>query len=269
MTGPPANPEAGARRRTIEVWQGGTSESQDDWIADEVPVALVYNGVSHVVMMASPVALKEFAYGFSFTEGIIGRAADVYDLALRDHESGIEVDLQVSSRVFAALQKRRRNLTGRTGCGLCGVESLEEVHRVLQPVAPARFRHRAVETAVRGLSGYQRLQAATGAVHGAAWCNPEGEIQGVFEDVGRHNALDKLVGFRLLHDRTEPGFALVSSRASYEMVQKSIVAGFPMLVSLSAATDLAVELAARHRMTLVGFARSGRHVVYTGADLVF
>lgn len=258
----------GARSRPTQVWEHGRTTLQDDRIAVEVPVALVYNGVSHVVMMASPVALKEFAYGFSFTEGIIDRAADVYDMEVREHDSGIELALTVSSRAFAGLQARRRNLAGRTGCGLCGVESLADLQRELTPVRGASFGHGAIDGAVANFNAGQSLQPETGSVHGAAWCAPDGAIRAVYEDVGRHNALDKLVGFRLLQDRPEPGFALVSSRASYEMVQKSIIAGFPMLVSLSAATDLAVELATRHGLTLVGFARPGRHVVYAGADAV-
>ena len=251
----------GFKRLPVCAWQAGTTTIKEDTVAAEVPVALVYNDISHAVMMATPTDLEPFAYGFSLTEGIIDQTADVYSLDVAHHSQGIELQLRVSSRVFNHLKERRRHLTGRTGCGLCGVESLDQVQRALTPVTPEPIAHEAIQRAVAELTNHQPLFDATGAVHGAAWCTPEGAIQFVMEDVGRHNALDKLIGQRLL-TTADVGFALLSSRASFEMVQKCIVAGIPNLISVSGATQLVVTLAHEYTLNLVGFARNDRHVVY-------
>lgn len=246
-------------------WRHGSSAQVADTVACELPVALVYNGISHVVMMATPADLEEFALGFSLTEGILDHPRELYDLEVLPQADGIEVAMTIAAERLAALKAVRRNLTGRTGCGLCGAESLYQAVRKPAPVAgDFRIDHTAIERAVAQLSEHQPLQAHTGAVHGAAWCDAAGEILALREDVGRHNALDKLIGARCrLAAPWGPGFALISSRASYEMVVKAASQGIAILAAVSAPTALAIELAEDANLTLVGFARPGRHMVYT------
>ena len=249
-------------------WRGGRLTSVSDRIIEEQAVALVYNGISHVVMMATPDHLEDFALGFSLTEGIIESPSELYDIELSKQDKGVQIAMQISTERFASLKEVRRNMTGRTGCGLCGAESLEQAIREPEPVSGAQqYSHDAIEHAVRYLEPNQPLQAVTGAVHGAAWCDDKGNIELVREDVGRHNALDKLYG-ALCRDKAyingEAGhFALISSRASYEMVVKAAAMGVEMLVAVSAPTRLAIDVAQRVNITLVGFARPGRHMVYT------
>lgn len=252
----------------VQRYQYDCCEQLDDLIAQEVPVALVYNGISHVVMMASPTDLEDFAVGFSLSEGIVEQVAEIYDINVRfdpsDLVAGIEVNLTIAAQRQMVLKKRRRNLTGRTGCGLCGAESLQEVMRPVarvtaQPLAGSD----AVERAVSALTQHQPLQALTGAFHGAAWCDLQGNILQLREDVGRHNALDKLLGYLwVTQTALDRGFVLVSSRASYEMVYKSSRCGISTLVAVSAPTHLALKLAQDAGLNLIGFARPGRHVVY-------
>ena len=251
---------------TASDWRKGVSQSVDDQLIEEVAVALVYNGISHVVMMATPDHLKDFALGFSLTEGIIDNPKQLYDLSTRSLDDGIEVAMTISNERFALLKAARRNMTGRTGCGLCGAESLEQAIRQPTPVsAQQTYSHSAIETAVTQLDSQQPLQAITGAVHGAALCDIDGNIELLREDVGRHNALDKLYGAvcKQVDPATSEHFVLISSRASYELVLKAAVMGVGMLVAVSAPTSLAVRLAEQVNITLVGFARSGRHMVYT------
>lgn len=261
----------GALRAWVEAHQQGRLETFHDLLAEEVPVALVYNGISHAVMMASPIDLEDFALGFSLSEGILADAAELYDWALQETDAGWVVEMAIATSRMAALRARRRNLTGRTGCGLCGTESLDQAIRPIGRVQAPPLGHAAVQRAVDALEAHQPLQAITGASHGAAWCSLDGEILLVREDVGRHNALDKLIGalargrpprLTLQQALDQQGFALVSSRASYEMVHKSASVGIGALVSVSAATGLAVEQARLADQLLIGFARPGRHVVY-------
>ncbi|QIB65320.1 formate dehydrogenase accessory sulfurtransferase FdhD [Kineobactrum salinum] len=239
-------------------------EQARDSIAREVPVALVYNGVSHAVMMATPTDLEELGLGFSLSEGILERTGELYDCTVAAAPEGISVEMQIATQRLAGLQRRRRNLTGRTGCGLCGTESLAEVLRPVARVTAPPLSDAAVQRALAVLRAHQPLQAETGASHGAAWCSPEGDILMLREDVGRHNALDKLIGalLRREEDMHTGGFVLVSSRASYEMVQKSCAVGIGALVAVSAPTSLAIDYAQRAGQLLIGFARPGRHVIY-------
>jgi FdhD protein len=237
----------------------------DDSIASEVPVALTYNRVSHVVMMATPADLEEFALGFSITEGLIGSRDDLLGIRVIPREGGIELAMTITEDWFDRLATQRRNMVGRTGCGLCGAENIEQALR--QPAVVGRkvmLGHEALQNAVTSLEQHQPLQAETGATHGAAWCGLDGKILQLREDVGRHNALDKLIG-SLFITGFEPsdGFLLVSSRASYEMVYKTAAAGIELIMAVSAPTTLAIEFAERSGVTLVGFARPGRHNVYT------
>ena len=254
-----------SRQVPVINWMDGKHATRDDEVATEVPVALTYNKRSHVVMMVTPTALEDFATGFSLTEGIIRQAADIQGVSIIERENGLELAITVNQDCFARLEKQRRNLVGRTGCGLCGAESLEQAMR-----KPAVVSSRvsvsvdALQAAIRSLNEHQPLQVVTGAVHGAAWCNTGGEILALREDVGRHNALDKLIGHLSStgFDRAG-GFVLVTSRASYEMVYKAAAAGMEILVAVSAPTALAIDFAHRSGITLVGFARPGRHNVYT------
>lgn len=250
----------------VEVHRGTSGwyrDDTDDALAIEVPVALVYNGISHAVMMASPADLEDFALGFSLSEGILTHLHECYDLEVQAASQGLTVHLTIASQRLAELKERRRSLAGRTGCGLCGTEALDQAIRPIPSVRASLPSDTAIQRALGELADHQALQAATGASHGAAWCDADGRILRVREDVGRHNALDKLIG-ALARDggAGENGFALVSSRASYEMVHKSASAGFGALVAVSAATTLAVEQAREAGLMLVGFARPGRHLVY-------
>ncbi|MFV7478438.1 formate dehydrogenase accessory sulfurtransferase FdhD [Enterobacter pseudoroggenkampii] len=236
-----------------------------DFLAEEVPVALVYNGISHVVMMASPKDLELFAIGFSLSEGIIEHPQDIYGMDVVQACNGLEVQIELSSRRFMGLKERRRALAGRTGCGVCGVEQLNDIGK---PVAPLPFTQTFnldhLDHALEHLNDVQPIGQLSGCTHAAAWVLPSGEIAGGHEDVGRHVALDKLLGRRAREsDVWKQGAALVSSRASYEMVQKSAMCGVEILFAVSAATTLAVEVAERCNLTLVGFCKPGRATIYT------
>jgi formate dehydrogenase accessory protein FdhD len=237
-----------------------------DEVVEETPVALVYNGISHVVMMMTPADLEDFALGFSLSEGIVERADEVRDIEVLPRESGLEIAIALAPAREAALRGMRRNLTGRSGCGLCGAESLAQAIRAVAHVPDGlRIDPAAVDAAVRALAAVQPLAQATGGAHGAAWCARDGEILLAREDVGRHNALDKLIGaLARAGTPTATGFALVSSRASYEMVTKTARAGVQLLAAVSAPTTLAVRLAEEAGLTLVAFARPGRLTVYAG-----
>lgn len=248
---------------SVSVCQNGSVAGLEDSVAVELPVALVYNGVSHAVMMATPADLKDFAFGFSLTEGILGSREELYGLEVHEEANGIAVHLDIATARFMALKQRRRSLAGRTGCGLCGTESLEQAIRPVASVVAPPVPDEAIQLALEALHWHQPLQRDTGAVHAAAWCGLDGEVVMTREDVGRHNALDKLIG-AVLKQRldVQQGFALVSSRASYEMVHKSASVGIGCLVAVSAATSLAIEQAQQAGLKLVGFARPGRHVIY-------
>jgi FdhD protein len=255
------------RRVGVDAWRDDRpgSAHHEDRIAAEVPVALTYNRMSHVVMMATPSDLQDFGLGFSMTEGLIGNPADLLGIRVIQRPGGLELAMTIGAEWFDRLATQRRNMAGRTGCGLCGAENIEQALRYPPPVRRTfEVGHAALQRAVAALDAHQPLQMDTGAAHGAAWCSPEGEVLELREDVGRHNALDKLIG-ALFRTGFDPGsgFALVSSRASYEMVHKAAVAGIELLVAVSAPTTLAVEFAERCGLTLVGFARPGRHNVYT------
>jgi len=239
-----------------------------DFLAEEVPVALVYNGISHVVMMASPKDLELFAIGFSLSEGIIDHPQEIYGMDVVQACNGLEVQIELSSRRFMGLKERRRALAGRTGCGVCGVEQLNDIGK---PVAPLPFTQTFnlanLDKALEHLNDVQPIGQLSGCTHAAAWVLPSGEIIGGHEDVGRHVALDKLLGRRAReNDVWQQGAALVSSRASYEMVQKAAMCGVEVLFAVSAATTLAVEVAERCNLTLVGFCKPGRATIYTHAQ---
>ena len=236
-----------------------------DFLAEEVPVALVYNGISHVVMMASPKDLELFAIGFSLSEGIIEHPQDIYGMDVVQACNGLEVQIELSSRRFMGLKERRRALAGRTGCGVCGVEQLNDIGKPVSPLPFTQtFNLAHLDPALEHLNDVQPIGQLSGCTHAAAWVLPSGEIAGGHEDVGRHVALDKLLGRRARESEVwQQGAALVSSRASYEMVQKSAMCGVEILFAVSAATTLAVDVAERCNLTLVGFCKPGRATVYT------
>lgn len=244
---------------------GVVHERVSDGIATELPVALTYNRRSHVVMMATPADLEDFAIGFSLTERLVGSLEDIHSTRVIPRPGGIELALTIDPAWFDRLDTRRRNMAGRTGCGLCGAENIEQALRPPSPVGRSlTVSHGAVQKALQALQGHQPLQGVTGATHGAAWCDRSGAVVAAREDVGRHNALDKLIGhlYRRGYDPAE-GFVLISSRASYEMVYKAAAAQIELVVAVSAPTTLAVEFAERSGVTVIGFARPGRHNVYS------
>lgn len=236
-----------------------------DFLAEEVPVALVYNGISHVVMMASPKDLELFAIGFSLSEGIIDHPQEIYGMDVVKACNGLEVQIELSSRRFMGLKERRRALAGRTGCGVCGVEQLNDIGKPVTPLPFTQtFNLANLNKALEHLNDVQPIGQLSGCTHAAAWVLPSGDIIGGHEDVGRHVALDKLLGRRAREsDVWQHGAALVSSRASYEMVQKAAMCGVEILFAVSAATTLAVEVAERCNLTLVGFCKPGRATIYT------
>ena len=260
----------GALLLPVRGVRGGEAYAVQDWVAEEVPVALEFNGISHAVMLATPLDLEDFALGFSLSEGILDHAHELYAVETASSELGITVRLQVSSGAFHRLKQRRRTIAGRTGCGLCGTESLAHVSRELPVLGnSAALDRQAIARAMSQFQSLQTLQQATGAVHAAAWCSAEGEVMWLREDVGRHNALDKLIGALASNDvDASSGFIAVTSRASFEMVQKTAMAGVPLLAAVSAPTSFAVATAERARLTLVGFARKDDLAVYCHPERV-
>ncbi|MDR3446281.1 MULTISPECIES: formate dehydrogenase accessory sulfurtransferase FdhD [unclassified Dyella] len=257
----------GVAVRAVDRWRNGVSSHEEDLIAEEIPIAMVYNGATFAVMMASPHDLDDFALGFSLTERLINDASQLLQLETHALLEGIELAIQVTDNAPGAHldKERERLLPGRSGCGICGTRDLENAVRHDGAVGNGPTVSRdALELALRELKARQPMNLATGAVHAAAWADASGRILHVREDVGRHNALDKLIG--AIHRASvdvDSGFALVTSRASYEMVTKAASAGITMLAAISAPTALAVELARSAGITLIGFARPGSHNVYT------
>ena len=241
-----------------------------DVIAVEVPVALEYNGISHVVMLASPANLENFALGFSLSEGIIQQASELYACEVEATAAGWLVHLEIAAERFMLLKERRRNLAGRTGCGLCGTESLEQVTRCKTVVSHRHhFTEAAVLNGMHAMQNLQPMQKQSGATHAAAWMTAQGQIECVREDVGRHNALDKLIGVMAEQKQDfTAGVLLITSRASYEMVQKAAIMNVGVIAAISAPTSFAVELAEQTEVTLMGFMRDQSYVVYTHADRV-
>ena len=241
-----------------------------DVIAVEVPVALEYNGISHVVMLASPANLENFALGFSLSEGIIQQASELYACEVEATAAGWLVHLEIAAERFMLLIERRRNLAGRTGCGLCGTESLEQVTRCKTVVSHRHhFTEAAILNGMHAMQNLQPMQKQSGATHAAAWMTAQGQIECVREDVGRHNALDKLIGVMAEQKQDfTAGVLLITSRASYEMVQKAAIMNVGVIAAISAPTSFAVELAEQTEVTLMGFMRDQSYVVYTHADRV-
>lgn len=253
------------QQRLVDRWQGSQHSQEQDYVAEEVPIVLVYNGISHVVMLATPTNLEDFALGFSMTEGIIQNPQEFLSVRVYQRANGIEVQVKIPDERFQCLSDKGRNLTGRTGCGLCGASTLKQAIRQPPPVrSSVSVTAAQLIAALADLRHKQSLNQLTGAIHAAAWVEPERGIVDVREDVGRHNALDKLLGLLCRTGRdVNSGFVIVTSRASYEMVQKTAFMGIGLLVAISAPTGLAIRLAEQAGVTLVGFARDDKHVVYS------
>jgi FdhD protein len=238
-----------------------------DSVAQEWPIALQYNGIGHAVMLATPNDLEDFAIGFSITEGIVERVGEIHDFEILVSSMGITVAMQIASARFDALKQRRRGLAGRTGCGLCGVEQLNQARMTVPRLEPTATQNRfdpiAVASAVRALRALQPLHDLTGATHAAGFADRQGVLLHVREDVGRHNALDKLIG-ALLRSRLDPtqGMALITSRASHEMVAKAARARIPLLAAVSGVTGLAIDTADEAGLCLLGFVRGDDLTVY-------
>jgi FdhD protein len=255
---------------TYEVtqWQDGKQVQAQDCLAEEVPIALIYNGVSHAVMLATAQDLEDFALGFSLSEGIVQTAGELYSVEVRVQTNGIELHCDIASERFMQLKDRRRTLAGKTGCGLCGAESLSQAMRYPQPLrSDMAFATTSIKRGLNAIQAQQLIQKETGATHASAFVLADGTVSIVREDVGRHNALDKLIGalqkMRTQQGEQLDGFIITTSRASFEMVQKTATAGVAMLVAVSAPTGLAVRVAGQCGLTLVGFARQNRFVVYS------
>ncbi|NMG74091.1 formate dehydrogenase accessory sulfurtransferase FdhD [Aromatoleum diolicum] len=258
-------------RYGVDRWVGSGTTHTEDMVAEEVPVALVYNGFSHAVMMSTPQDLEDFAVGFSLSEGIVGDAREIYDIEVVEHAHGREVQMHLAGERFAGMRERRRAMTGRTGCGICGVESLDQM--ACRPIATigvsGALEAGALLRAQSELQTMQHLFHLTGAVHAAAWCRFDGAVELVREDVGRHNALDKLIGAVAAQRKSfGDGFVLMTSRASYEIVQKAAAVGIAVVAAVSAPTGMAVRVAQAAGVTLIGFTRGERHSVYSHPERV-
>jgi FdhD protein len=234
-------------------------------VAEEVPVAMVYNGEPFVVMMASPADFEDLAIGFSVTEGIVGSSTEVNVAEVVKHSRGVEVQMIVSGEAARRLGERRRGITARTGCGVCGIESIDEVLRVPRTVdSGGTFTVDALWLAAAQLEHQQPVNAETRAVHAAALADSSGSLEIVREDVGRHNALDKVIGAMLRGGKAIDGrFVVVTSRASYELVQKTAAVGISLLAAVSRPTSLAIQLAEQANVTLVGLLRGRTANVYS------
>ena len=238
-------------------------------IAEETPVAFRYDGFAHAVMMATPDDLHDFAVGFTRTEGIIEQCSDLRNLVIHEGEEGISLDISLNGRsLHRYLAGRRvRQLRGHTSCGLCGVEDLQDVRRPAVRVARTRMPDaNAVVSALDSLRARQPLSRHTRGAHASAWVTLDGALCTVREDVGRHNSLDKLIGALLRGEASPEGFCLITSRCSFEMVQKAVTAGFSTLVSVGMPTALAVRSAQAAGLTLYSLSREGEPLRFTGPE---
>ncbi len=254
-----------------DIWRHGAPApgvARD--VPEETPLAITFNRETYAVMMGTPADLADFAIGFALTEGIVRHAGAIVELKVLEHAHGIELRMDLDEPRLAALTARRRRILGPTGCGLCGIDSLAEAIRPPRAVAVGgTFAPATITQAIRAIEPMQALNHATHAVHAAALWLPGRGVVLLREDVGRHNALDKLVGAsaRAGHDTAE-AMVLLTSRVSIEMVQKAAVLGAPVLVAVSAPTAHAVRLAEDAGMTLVAIARHDGFEVFSGAHRI-
>jgi len=254
----------------VERWTRGTLARTTDLVAEEMPIALVYHDVPHVVMLATPADLEDYAVGFTLSEGLVARADEIRGVEVVQGEASVDVKISVAWERFTQLLQRRRNLAGRTGCGLCGAETAEDAIRECAPVgAGVSITAAELHASMAQLASKQPINSRTGSVHAAAWVVPGEGIKVVREDVGRHNALDKLAG-ALLHTGQSAalGIIVLSSRISIELVQKAGMIGATVIVGVSAPTALAVRTAESTGLTLVGIARDDGFEVFTHPERI-
>ena len=260
-------PNGGSRSVDLQaVLPEGQIANKSRPLAIEAPIAIEYNGLGYAVMMATPIDLHDFAVGFSLSERIVAAPAEIVDIDVFESANGWFVRVQVDPSRMEPIFERARQRVSEGSCGLCGLENLEQVMRPLPPIsAPVGANGAAIFAALGNLDGRQPLNRATGAAHGAAFCTNAGDVTLVREDVGRHNALDKLIGARA-RQGIDPasGFFLLTARCSYELVEKTIIAGCPLLVTISAPTTLAVDRANAHGLTLVSLARPDAILLVAG-----
>ena len=258
----------GVEKRSVTLRHSQCLQStEDDFVAQEVAVALAYNGESHAVMMVSPIDLHDFAIGFSISERIVDCANDIRSIDVRHAKQGITIQLGIKHSLMIRLKGKRRQLSGRSGCGVCGITELAaaipEINALPHSVLP---NHRVVDEAVTTLKASQILQDQCGAVHCAGLFSAQGKLLAIREDVGRHNALDKLIGSQIMNPvqmNLEGNFIAMSSRASHELITKVAISGISTLVTISAATTLAIDLAQKTNVNLIGFIRDKRQIIYT------
>lgn len=263
----PAPLPRGAAWREVQRWRGGVLDAHRDALAEEVPVALRCNGEAFAVMLATPLDLHDFARGFALTETLVDAPEQLLGVRVSEQIDGFAVDLHLPDALAERALRRSRLLEGRSGCGVCGSREPDLLqHLPPPPHSDFVLTAAALQQALAALPALQPINRATGATHAAAWCDGDGVVVCVREDVGRHNALDKLIGALLA---TPPprglaqGFVLLTSRASVEMVLKSARAGIAVVAAVSAPTALAVATADSGGLTLIGFARAGDCAVYS------
>ncbi|SDM70419.1 FdhD protein [Methylobacterium phyllostachyos] len=252
----------------VLAYTGDEARPGERALAIETPINLIYGSVPHAVMMATPADLEDFAYGFSLTEGIIEESAEIRGTRIESAPDGIRLHVELAPGRLREHLARKRAISGRTGCGVCGIEDLAELPRAeMRTVADLRVSLPAIARALAGLDAAQRLGVETRAVHAAAWAALDGTLSAVREDVGRHNALDKLIG-ALMRAGTaaDQGFLVITSRCSFEMVEKAARLGAAVIVAISAPTSLALDRARAHGITLCAIARADSVTVFTGAE---
>jgi FdhD protein len=250
--------------KNITLFERDKCSELTDKLANEVRVALVYNGISHTVMLASPQDLEEFAIGFTLSERIVSNINEIKGIDVERVENGIIIHIEITQRCFVDLKEHRRSMAGRTGCGLCGVAQLDDAVKPIKTVdSDAVFNMEFLSSVLATAKKKQSNFELTGATHAALGLNSKGEVIYIYEDIGRHIALDKLIGAFSRRNAEKPVAVLLTSRASFEMVQKAASAGIQILFSMSAVTALAAELAEKSNITLVGFCRNGRANVYS------
>ncbi len=248
-----------------QVWRADGASRGARLIPEETAVALTYNGGTYAVMMATPQDLQDFAVGFSLSEGIVQSPGDIVSLEVIELDNGIELRMWLPPSRAELINERRRQIAGPTGCGLCGIDSIAQAVRSPAPVAKGgRFSQREVMTAMLGIAPLQQINVETRAMHAAAFWTPSRGIVSLREDVGRHNALDKLSGALALSQiSAAEGMVLLTSRVSVEMVQKTAALGAPVMVAVSAPTALAVRMAEAAGITLIAVARGDSFEVFT------
>ncbi len=256
---------AGISRLPERAWRHGVSSAAERSLAEETPIALTYNDLPYAVMMASPLDLEDFAIGFTLTEGFAAHPGEIISCKTVPHELGVEMRMVLARPALERVLTRRRRVAGYTGCGMCGLESLEQAMRPLPKVARGTIiQAEALRTAFVALAAAQPLNHAARSVHAAAFWLPGAGLGPVREDVGRHNALDKLAG-AMAQAGLAPahGAVLLTSRISIELVQKAAVFGVPLLAAISAPTALAVRTAEHAGITLAAIVREDGFEVFT------